>query len=137
MLADAKIFWWPEMRKDIEQRVKDCTACLATGKNLKYQIPKNKYGKLEKLSEPGQEIQIDFTGKLHNENLNGEPQILIAIDRFSKWPTAKICKTSETKKLQVSYQISSTYTAYQKKLNPIKGERSPQPNIKNFAKPEI
>ena len=31
MLSDAKIFWWPEMRKDIEQRVKDCTACLATG----------------------------------------------------------------------------------------------------------
>ena len=84
MLSDAKIFWWPEMRKDIEQRVKDCTACLATGKNLKYQIPKNKYGKLEKLSEPGQKIQIDFTGKLHNKNLNGEPQILTAIDRFSK-----------------------------------------------------
>ena len=69
MLSDAKISWWPEMRKGIEQRVKDCTACLATGKNLKYQIPKNKYGKLEKLSEPGQEIQIDFTGKLHNKNL--------------------------------------------------------------------
>ena len=31
MLSDAKIFWWPEMRKDIEQRVKDCTTCLATG----------------------------------------------------------------------------------------------------------
>ena len=55
MLSDAKIFWWPEMRKDIEQKVKDCTACLATGKNLKYQIMKNQYGKLEKLSEPGQE----------------------------------------------------------------------------------
>ena len=38
MLSDAKIFWWPEMRKDIEHKVKDCTACLATGKNLKYQI---------------------------------------------------------------------------------------------------
>ena len=99
MLSDAKIFWWPEMREDIEQNVKDCTACLATGKNLKYQIPKNQYGKLEKLSEPGQELQIDFTGKLHNKKLNGEPQILIAIDRFSKWPTAKICRTSDTKEI--------------------------------------
>ena len=34
LLSDAKIFWWPEMRKDIEQKVKDCTASLATGKNL-------------------------------------------------------------------------------------------------------
>ena len=51
MLSDAKIFLWPEMRKDIEQKVKDCTACLATGKNLKSQIPKNQYGKLEKFSK--------------------------------------------------------------------------------------
>ena len=98
------------MRKDIEQRVKDCTACLATGRNLKYQIPKNKYGKLEKLSEPGQEIQIDFTGKLHDKNLNGEPQTLIAIDRFSKWPTAKICETSETK--EVTSFLSNQFNLY-------------------------
>ena len=90
MLSEAKIFWLPELRKDIEQKVKDCTACLATGKSLKYQISKNQYGKLEKLSKPGQEIQIDFTGKLYNKNLNREPQKLIAIDRFSKWATAKL-----------------------------------------------
>ena len=89
MLSEAKICWWPEMRRHIEQKVKDCTACLATGKNLKYQIPKNHYGKLEKLFEPGQKLQVDFTGKLHNKNMNGEPQILIAIDRFCLWPTAK------------------------------------------------
>ena len=99
MLDDAKIIWWPETRKDIERRVNDCTACLATGKNPKYQLQKNRYGKLENISEPGQELQIDFTGKLHNKNLNSEPQKLIAIDRFSKWPTAKICKTSETKEV--------------------------------------
>ena len=65
MMSEAKIFWWPNMMKDIENKVQDCTACLASGKNLEYQIPKKHYGKL-KLSEPGQEIQIDFTGKLHN-----------------------------------------------------------------------
>ena len=41
MLSDAKIIRWSEMRKDLKQKVRDCTACLATGKNLKYQIPKN------------------------------------------------------------------------------------------------
>ena len=64
MNAGAKIFWWPGMKQDIENKVKDCTAYLATGKNLNYQIPKKHYGKLEKLTEPGQEIQIDFTGKI-------------------------------------------------------------------------
>ena len=33
MLSDAKTFTWPEMQKDIEQKVKDCTACLATVEN--------------------------------------------------------------------------------------------------------
>ena len=46
----------PDMKKDIENKVQDCRACLASGKNLKYQIPKKHSGKLEKLSEPGQEI---------------------------------------------------------------------------------
>ena len=82
MIAGAKIFWWPNINKDIEEKVKNCIACLSSGKNLKYQIPKNENGKLKILTEPGQEIQIDITGKLHNKKLNGESQLLIAIDRF-------------------------------------------------------
>ena len=38
MTSVAKIFWWPDMKQDIENKVKDCTACLASGKNLKYRI---------------------------------------------------------------------------------------------------
>ena len=52
MTEEAKIFWWPGLRKEIEQKVKDCTACLATGENLNYQIPKNKHGNLKILFEP-------------------------------------------------------------------------------------
>ena len=66
MTSEAKILLWPEMKQDIGKKVKDCTACLISGKNLKYQLSKRYYGKLEKLSEPGQEIQIDLT-KLHKK----------------------------------------------------------------------
>ena len=99
MTAEAKIFWWPNINKDIEDKVKNCIACISSGKNLKYRIPKNESGKLKTLTEPGQEIQIDFTGKLHIKNLNGVNQLLIAVRRFSKRPTVKICKTSETKEV--------------------------------------
>ena len=78
-------------------KVKDCTACLVSGKSLKYQLANKPYDK--KLSEAAQEIQIDFTGKLHNKTLHNEVQILTAEDRFSKWPNVKICKTSETKEV--------------------------------------
>ena len=55
------------MWKDIEQKVKDFTTCLTTCKNSKYQIPEKQHVKLEKLTEPGQELQKDFTGKLQNK----------------------------------------------------------------------
>ena len=55
-MSEARIFWWPGMEQDIENKVKDCTACFASGKNLKYQLAKKHYGKLEKPTEPGQEL---------------------------------------------------------------------------------
>ena len=110
METEAKIFWWPEKKNDIETKVKDCTACLASGKSSKYQLLKKHYGSLEKLTERGQEIQIDFTGKLQNENILGDVQILIAVDRFSKPPTVKICNISETK--EVTQIFSSKFILY-------------------------
>ena len=34
MYNDAAIFWWPNMREDIEKKSKTCSACLNAGKNL-------------------------------------------------------------------------------------------------------
>ena len=84
METEAKIFWRPTKKSDIDTKVKDCTPCLVPGKNLHYQLPSKHFGKLEKLTEPGQEIQMDYTEKLHNQNIHGDVQIIIAVDRFSK-----------------------------------------------------
>ena len=110
METEVKISRWPETKNNIETKVKNCTACLASGNNLKYQLPKKHYGKLETLTEPGQELQIDFTGKLHNKNIHRDVQILIAIDSFSRWPNVKICKTSETQ--EVIQFLSSNFNLY-------------------------
>ena len=109
-------------------------ACMSSGKKLKYQIPKNEFGKLKTLTEPVQEIQIDFSGKLNNKKLNGEHQILIAIDRFSKWPTAKICKLSETKEvLNFLKQKFKLYGILEKIKTDKWGGRLSQKNIRSFA----
>ena len=135
MTAEAKIFWWPNMLKEIEEKTKNCVACMSSGKNLKYQLPKNEFGKLKTITEPGQEIQIDFSGKLNNKKLNGEHQILIAVIRFSKWPTARFCKSSETK--EVINFLKQNFNLYElpEKINTDKGggERLYRKNIKNFA----
>ena len=111
---------------------------MTSGKNLKYQIPKREFGKLKTLTEPRQEIQIDFPGKLNNEKLNGEYQILIAVDRFSKCPTAKICKSAETKEvLNFLKQNFNVYGLPEKIKTDIKAERSFQKNTKNFVSRKI
>ena len=85
---------------------------------------------MKKLTEPGQEIQIDFTGKLHIKQINGDLQTLIAVDLFSKRPTVKICKTVETE------EVISIYTEYRKRSTQIKGEPLYRKNTKNSVKTE-
>ena len=80
MEAEAKLFRWLEKKNAIETNVKDCTACLTSGKIQNNKNQKKHYGKTEKLTEPAQEIQIDFTRKLHKKSIHGGVQILIAID---------------------------------------------------------
>ena len=80
------------MREDIERKSKTCSACLNAGKNLKFQIHQTEKSKIEPLKKPGEEIQIDFTGKRHYKKLSTNPLILIAIDKISRWPVAKLCK---------------------------------------------
>ena len=136
MTAEAKIFWWPDINRDIENKVKDCIACLASGKNLKYQLPNNHYGKLKKTNRTGSRNTNDFTEKLHNKRLNGDVQILIAVDRFSKWPTVKTCKTAESR--EVLNFLTKYFNPYgiPKKINSDKGEPLYQKNTNNFVKSE-
>ena len=137
METEDKVFSWPEKQNDIETKVKDYTACLVLCEHLKYQLLKKHYRKLETLTEAGQEIQIDFTGKLHNKSIHGDVQILIAVDRFSKWQTVKVCKTSETK--EVINFLSSIFNLYgiPEKIKSVKGVSSSQTNTGNFVKVEI
>ena len=96
MIADSKIFWWPGITEDIQQKQKECIACRNTGKNLKTQLPLTDKSEI-KTYEPGEELQLDFTGDLISDKINNRPKILVAVDHFSKWTTAKICLNSETK----------------------------------------
>ena len=52
------------MREDSEKKSKTCSACLNAGKNLKFQTPQTeKKTKIEPPKTPGEDIQLDFTGK--------------------------------------------------------------------------
>ena len=82
------------MRADIEKKAKTCSACLNAGKNSITQLPSTEKSKLEPPKSPGEEIQINCTGNLNSKHLDSSPFILVAVDKISRWPVAKICKNT-------------------------------------------
>ncbi|KAF0026146.1 hypothetical protein F2P81_020883 [Scophthalmus maximus] len=74
---------WPGIDRDIETMVKDCTACLVSGKiGL---APPPPLQPLQWPPTPWEHIQLDICGELH-----GVPQhqrfLVVAYDLHSKWP---------------------------------------------------
>ena len=106
------------MRKNIEQKVKDCTACPLPQKRIYLSKSEKPLQKARKLTNFGQKLELDFTGNMHNRNLRRKLQILVARDRVSKWPTAKICKTSETE--EYTNFLTNLFILYNvpEKMNP-------------------
>ena len=68
---------------------KNCKHCTEQGKNLKPIIGKNNSFQMVSVVEPNEEVQLDFAGPLPDE-LNEDAYILVAIDKWSKFPIAKV-----------------------------------------------
>jgi hypothetical protein len=97
-------YWWPGMRDEVEEFVKNCEKC---------QLNKSQtgplYGKLVPLPEPKQPwsiIGMDFITDLP-ETLEGHDTILVFVDHFSKMvhfaPTTKHCTSFDCAKLFLEY----------------------------------
>ena len=84
------------MHKDIVNLAEECRECTRYGKNAKYILPKNSSQPLPLLSQLGQEVQLDYAGPL--EDYKGKKiYLLTAIDRFSKFPSVKVTKSTGRK----------------------------------------
>ena len=55
------------MHKDIVNLAVECRSCTGYGKSAKYIIPKNASKPLQLLTQPGQEIQLDYAGPLEDD----------------------------------------------------------------------
>ena len=68
------------------------------GECLKYHLPCKEYGELKHCRN--RELKCkSILSENYIMKKNRDVQSLIAVDRFSKWPTAKIYWTSETKEV--------------------------------------
>jgi hypothetical protein len=80
--------WWPGIDRDIEHYVRECNACVISGKSVK-----PRPGPLLPVplpAGPWQKIAIDIAGEFkaapHHQRC-----VIAAIDLYSKWPEAITC----------------------------------------------
>ena len=128
----AEAFWWPGMNREIQEKAESCPSCRAAGKNITIQIPSTEKNSLEILTEPNQEIQLDFAGPIKSKS-RGNVYILVAIDRFSKWPTAQICKSTDTRNVLKFLTKVSRITEHNSVLKPITAVVLKATNLNNSA----
>ena len=92
MLSLGNLVWFPCVHRRLTSKAQACGECTKQGKNLKPIIPKQYLSKLPKLSEPDEELQMDFTGAIPFRNHTYNYYILVSVDRYSRFPTAQVYK---------------------------------------------
>ena len=74
-----------------------CRHCTEKGKNLKPLIPKSQFRNLPSLSEPNEEVQMDFAGPIPFKDNTLSNYILVTVDRLSRYPHAEVFNNCDTK----------------------------------------
>ena len=93
MPTTARHFSWPKMTEAIQKKCESCIPCKMSGKNIKPNIPSTEKNNLSRLDNPNEEIQLDFIGPITVDNRRFH--ILLSMDRFSKWPAASFCTSTD------------------------------------------
>jgi transposase InsO family protein len=85
--------WWPAIDKDVEAYVRNCQACIVSGKSVKPQPAPLK--PVEWPSGPWRKIAIDIAGEFQSAPQH-QRFLLVAVDLYSKWPEVMLCTTITT-----------------------------------------
>ena len=130
MIRLANLIWFPQIHRTIALRAENCRQCLDQGKNLKPIIPKSGLGALPKLSEPNEELQLDFAGPiLDMKNNDIEHYILAAVDRFSRYPSAVVHTNCDTK---TAIEFLNQYCKFQGTPRSIRCDQAQHLNLEHL-----
>ena len=80
--------WWPHLYRETYYHGKNCIQFIKAGKSLKVILGTNNTDKLRILTKPNEEVDLDFASPLE-KNWGNSKYLLLCIDRFSKFPSAK------------------------------------------------
>ena len=94
----AKDICYPYMFRSIATNAGNCPKCTLAGKILKNMCSKGDIGKIPKPKEPNESVQLDFWGPI-NYLKESKKYVLVAVHRFSRWPSAMVCNSNRSDKI--------------------------------------
>ena len=98
MFAAVKDIRYPYIHRNIASMAENCQECILVGKNLKPMCSKRNLGKIPEPKESNEAIQLNFWGPM-NDLQESKKYVKVAVDRFSKWPSAMVCNTNRSDKI--------------------------------------
>ena len=98
MKSLAEYICWPHIYREIYHHGKSCSQCLKASKNLKFLLGSDNITKLPTLTCANEEINLDFPGHL-DAFWGKQKYFLLCIDRFTKFPPAKIVNNTSSNKV--------------------------------------
>ena len=88
----------PYIYRSIASIAEDCPECTAADKNLKTILREKKLGNIPEPKEPNESVQLDFWSPINYLN-ESQKYVLVAVDRFSRWPSAMVCGNNRPDKI--------------------------------------
>ena len=98
MFDAARDVWFPYLHRSLVAAADGCKECTDAGKSLKPLCAKGDVGKIYEPREPNECLQLDFWGPIRYLNESSK-YVLVAVDRFSRWPSAMICGNNKSDKV--------------------------------------
>ena len=132
MKSLAENIWWPHLYREIYCHGKHCIQCIKVCKNLKVNLGTNNIEKLLNLSEPNEELDLDFAGPL-DQNCGNSKCLLLCIDRFSKFPSAKMVNNISTSSILSFMSEHCQLHGYPKSIRAVHGSFFTSFDFRNFC----
>ena len=135
MLAAAKDIWYPCFHRNIASIAEKCQEGTLAGKKLNSMCTKGDLGKIAEPKEPNEAIQLDFWGPISylQESTN---YVIVAVDRFSRWPSAMVCNKNRSEKILKSLKSYINNHGMPRTIHVDQGTNFMSKDVKTFCHTE-
>ena len=132
MKSLAEYLFWPQIYRENYHHGRTCSQCLKAGKNNKVLLDTHNISKFSTLTFANEEINLDLAGPLDTFWGNNN-YILLCIDRYTKFPLAKIVNNTPTKILISSLNDYCHLHGFSRKIRVDKGSCFLSHDFKKFC----